>query len=193
MRTPVDYAVATVNQSFLVVTHECVENRRRAVFVHCKGFFRPVAGSAETFELFDYSSAVLFFPRPCAFEEPVSAYVGFGESFFLLHLLDDFDLGRNGRVVGAGKPKRFITRHSFETDNNILNGLVERVSHMKLSRDVGRRHHNGERFFFVVGVSLEELTLLPEVVNPLFELGIVSFVHLFHNLVSIFLFRLNYY
>ncbi len=77
MRTPVDYAVSSVNQTFFVVTYKRFQNRVRAVFVHSESGLRPVARNAECLLLLDDSSAVLLFPRPSALQESFSADVVF--------------------------------------------------------------------------------------------------------------------
>ena len=179
MGAPVDDAVAAVDEPFLVIAHECVHNRRGQVLVHGERLFRPVAGSAQPLQLFHYSAAVLLFPLPRALQEPFPADIGFGEPF-ALHLLHDFDFRRDGGVVGAGEPQRLVTLHTLKAREDVLNRLIQRVPHVKLPRDVGGRHHYGERLFLVVGMSLEILALEPEIVYPLLESGIVGLVHLFH-------------
>ena len=187
MRAPVDDAVAAIDETFLIVAHESVHHRRREVLVHRERLFGPVAGSAEAFELLDDPAAVLVLPRPRALEEALSADVRLGETLFLLHLLHDLDLRRDGGVVGAGEPERLIAAHALEADDDVLYGLVESVTHVELPRDVGGRHHYGERLFVVVGMSLEIFALEPEVVDPLLERGIVSLFHLVHLNLSFIL------
>lgn len=100
---------------------------------------------------------------------------------FRLHLVDDFEFRRDACVVGAGKPQRFVAVHTLKADDNILNGIIEGVSHVQLSRDVGGRHHNCERLFLFVDVSLKEFVFHPVIVDFLFEtLRLISFFHI-HN------------
>ena len=187
VRAPVDYAVAAVDESFLVVADKGVEDGCRAVLVHGERLFGPVAGSAEALQLLDYPAAVLLLPRPSALEETFPADIGFGQPLFLFHLLDDLDLGGYGGVICAGEPQRLKTAHALETHDYILHGLVEGVPHVQLPGDVGRRHHDGERLLVGVDMSLEISALHPEVVDPLFKLRIVCLVHRVHIEIPRFL------
>ena len=177
---PVDNPVAAVNKTFFIKADENFLHCRRQIFVHCERLFRPVARRAEAFLLFDDSAAVLMRPCPGSFKEAVATDVVFRESF-RLHLVDDFEFRRDACVVGAGKPQRFVAVHTLKADDNILNGIIEGVSHVQLSRDVGRRHHNRERLFLFVDVSLKEFVFHPVIVDFLFEtLRLISFFHI-HN------------
>ena len=182
VRAPIDDAVAAINETFLVIAHEGVHHSGGQILVHREGFLGPVAGGAQTFELLDDPAAVLLFPCPRALEELFPAHVGFGEPFLLLHLLDDLDLCRDGCVVGAGQPQRLESAHTLEAGDDVLDGMIEGVTHVQLSRDVGRGHHDRERLLLVVGMSLEVLALHPEVVDPLLERGIVGLFHFVHKI-----------
>ena len=79
----------------------------------------------------------------------------------LFQVLNDLYLGRNGGVVGSRLPQCIITLHSLITDQNILHGVVERMSHMKLSGNIWRRHHDGKRFLTAVHFRMEIAVVLP--------------------------------
>ena len=102
-RTPVNYSLSLINQTFIVKIYENFLNRSRTSVVHRKSEFRPVARRAEPFELLDYSSAVFVFPRPGSFKKSFSADVLFCKSFGF-HLIDYFNFGRDRRVVRSRKP-----------------------------------------------------------------------------------------
>ena len=52
-----------------------------AALVQGEALALPVAGGAQLLELFDYSAAVLLFPRPCALEEAVTSDIVLGNAF----------------------------------------------------------------------------------------------------------------
>ena len=66
-RTPVNYSLSLINQTFFVQINEIFFYRSRTFFVHSERQTRPVARRAERFELLDDPSAILIFPCPCPF------------------------------------------------------------------------------------------------------------------------------
>ena len=100
-------------------------------------------------------------------------------------LLNDFDLCGNGCMVRARLPQCFVSLHSLESDEDILHGLIQCVSHMKLSCYIGRGHHNGKWFFISVYFGVEIFVVQPFLVNSVFQsLGVISFgKFLAHNLL----------
>ena len=84
-------------------------------------------------------------------------------------------------MVGAGQPQGFIALHPPETDQDILQGIVKRVSHVQLARDVGRRDHDGIGLLIGVFVRAEVSLLLPAAVEFfLYVFRIVCFFHFDH-------------
>ncbi len=177
VRAPVYNSAASVYEIFVVEVYENFVNRLRALFVHCERKARPVARRAHFFELFDYSARVFILPRPRAFQKALSADALFGQPLGF-HLLDDFDLGRDRRVVGAGQPEGAIALHTLEAYYGVLHGLVHCVPHVELSRYVGGRHHYRERYLVVVAYRFKTAAFLPFLVKSVFEfLRVVSFFH----------------
>ena len=126
---PVDYLAALIDKPFFVEIYENFAYGSGAFFVHRESEPVPIAGGTELLNLFYYAVAVLFFPSPGAFEETLSAEVLFLNAF-LSHLLDNFNFGCDGRVVGTGKPQRFVALHTLIADDAVLKRLIERVTHM---------------------------------------------------------------
>ena len=177
---PVDYLGAFVDKPLVIHIDKYFFNGAGTTLVHGEAFTRPVAGRTEFFKLVYYAVAVLFFPRPCVFEELFAAYLVFVDAL-ALQLLNNFDLGRNACVVRSRLPKRGISLHSFVADKNILHGVVKRVSHVQLSRYVRRRDNYGERLFRLVYFCFEIVVFYPKIVNSVFEITrVVCFVEFFH-------------
>ena len=96
----------------------------------------------------------------------------------LLQGFNDLDLSCNTCMVSTGLPKCIISLHSLKADEGILHGGVHGVSHVQLSRDVGRRHHDGEGNLVVVDLRAEIAGFFPIGINSVFEiLGVVRLLH----------------
>ena len=64
-------------------------------------------------------------------------------------------------MVRSRLPESVITLHPFETNQNVLHRIIERMSHMKLPRNIRRRNHNGERFLRLIHLRMEIFLLHP--------------------------------
>ena len=179
-RTPIDNAASAVDEPLLIETEERFAHRFGTFFVHRERQTRPIAGRAELFKLFDDAPAVLFLPRPCAAKKFFPAEFLFGKPLFF-HLFHDFDFRGDGSVVRSRQPERAVALHTFETHEDILHRLVHGVTHVQLARNVGGRHHDGERHLRGVDLGAEAALLHPCAVNLFFKLSrIVRRLHLFH-------------
>ena len=184
-RAPVDDTVPLVNPSFFMHPHKRFGDGAVASLIHCETLAVPVAGRSELFELRHDSVAVLFPPFPALLKEAFSSKVRLGNAL-LLQRINDLDFCRDGRVVRSRLPERVIALHSLEADDNILHGLVQRVSHVQLTGDIRRRNDNGERLFAVIHLGVEILLLFPLLIQTVLNLsGIVCLGQfLFHNVSS---------
>ena len=88
---------------------------------------------------------------------------------FFFQLVNNLDLCGDCRMVSSGLPQRLIALHSLKTNQNILHGLVQSVSHVKLSGNIGRRHHNGKGFFIWIYFCMEITIIHPFFVQTLFQ------------------------
>ena len=61
----------------------------------------------------------------------------------------------------ARKPQGAVSLQSLQPGQYVLKGLVQRMSHVKLSCNVWRRHHNGKRFFIRIALCLKGCRFLP--------------------------------
>ena len=182
---PVYNAFAAINKTLFVKVGKHLANSLAAALVKGEAFSVPVAGAAELFELTDNGSAVFFFPVPCSFKEAVAPDGLFGKTLGT-HIFHDFDLGGDGSVIGSGKPKGFVALHTLHTDNNVLNGFIHGVTHMKLAGDVWRGNDYGERLFIRVYLCVEVTAVKPKLINAAFHLRrVVGFIEFFaHNSAS---------
>ena len=178
---PVDDAAALIDQALVVELAEGLAHGLGAGLVHRETAAVPVAGDAHALLLFDDAVAVLTFPVPHALKKLVAPEIIAGlPLFFSQHFLD-LDLRGNACVVNAREPERGIALHALVARQDILQCRVQRVAHVELSRDVGRRHDDGERLLRGIDCSLEISALHPKVVYFAFDrFGVVGFRQFFH-------------
>ena len=167
-RAPVRDARPLIDQPLLVKAHENFAHGTRAAIVHREALARPVARRAERSELIHDTAAVLLLPLPDALRELLaSEFVAIRtlRSKRRLHLR----LRRDARMVAAWHPKSIIALHAPPADQNVLQGIVERVPHVQLPRHIGRRNHDGKRLLSLLGFGMKESVLLPELVPSLLK------------------------
>ena len=173
--TPVDHTVAAVDETLLVQTDKDLLYRHRATLVHGEALTLPVTAGADGLQLADDTVAVLLFPSPGALQEAVATQHLLGQTLGT-HSLHNLRLGGDGSVVGAGHPQSLIALHTTPADEDILQGVVQSVTHVQLTGDVGRGHHHGIGLFliavFILGVSrgVEIVAIDPELIDALFHL-----------------------
>src|SRR3989338_5276636 len=129
--------------------------------------------------------AVLIFPFPKPFQEFFPAYVltalpFFGELFF-----NDILRGDAG-VIGPGHPKSFQALHPFIADNDVLEGVVERVAHVQNSGHIGRRNDYRIGFFLRIGLGMEKVFLFPVLAPFVFNVIEIISWRQFHTLIPYF-------
>ena len=176
MRTPVDDAVAAVDQALLVQIDEHFAHGAGTALVKGEPLARPIAGSAQLFELTGNAGLVFILPLPNALQELFAPQVVAGQALFLTQAFLHLDLRGNTGVVGAGNPNGVVSLHSLIANKNILQGFVQRVTHMELSRNVGGRNDHRKMGGFVFDVGRKQPFFAPFGVNAILKRrGIVGF------------------
>ena len=181
VRTPVDDAVALVDQALVVQVYENFADRLGAALVHREALALPVTGRAELFQLADDAVAELVLPVPDTLQKFLAAEVITGLALLLAEVLLDLDLGCDAGVVGARHPQSLVALHALGADQDILKGLVERMAHMELAGYVRRRDNDGIGFLFRVDFGMEEAGVVPEAVQLVLDrfrvVGLRQFAH----------------
>ena len=77
----------------------------------------------------------------------------------------------DARMVGARLPQHVLAAHPLEADQDVLDGIVERVPHVQRARDIGRRDHDGEGIGLGAAARLEETAGFPFGIKPGFHFG----------------------
>ena len=182
VRTPVDDAVAFVDQALFIQLAERLTHGLRAAIVHGEAAAVPVAGHAERLLLLDDAVAVLLFPRPDALEEFLAAEIVAGQALFLAQHLLDLDLRGDAGVIRARHPQGGIALHALIAREDVLQRRIERVAHVQLAGDVRGRHDDGKRLFVRIGFAGKIAAAHPHVINLAFDLfGVVDLRKLFHG------------
>ena len=131
----------------------------RANVVHGEGSAVPVAGGAEAFQLFEDDAAVLVGPVPSMFEEFLASDVVFLDAL-LSQFVHHFSFGGDGGVVGAWHPAGVFAKQAGATNQHVLDGVVEHVSHVQHTCYVGWRYHHSV-WFATVGFGAKKSEFLP--------------------------------
>jgi ribosomal protein S18 acetylase RimI-like enzyme len=84
--------------------------------------------------------------------------------------LDDV-LRRDAGVVHAGQPERVVPLHPAAPDQDVLDGVVERVADVQRAGDVRRRDHDAVRLGVLLARGREVAALDPAVVEGSFDVG----------------------
>ena len=172
-RIPVHQPLVFVDQPFAVQFDEHLYDRARQPFVHREAFARPVAGRAEPLQLVDDDAAALGLPLPDPLEKFGAAHLAPARLLTLHQLPLDHHLGRDARVIGARLPQHVAAAHPLEAAQNVLQRVVERVSHMQRTGHVRRRDHDGERpgVTALRAPGLERAAFLPDPGHAAFDIG----------------------
>ena len=102
---------------------------------------------------------------------------------FFAQLFFHTRLRRDARVVGAWKPENGFALLTGVTSEQILQGVVEDVTHVKYPGHVRRRDDDGVSFFFGRNLSAENPAFLPFFIPGILYLGrTVARIDLRHNL-----------
>ena len=174
LRIPVDQPLVAIDQPVLVELDEHPADRLRQTVVHGEALAAPVAGRAEPAQLAGDGAARFRLPLPDPPDEGVAteivARLALRRELALHH-----HLGGDAGVVGARLPQRVAPPHARETDQDVLQRVVERMPHMQAAGDVGGRDH--DRIGRGTGVrpagaaAGEGARLLPARVDAVFDVG----------------------
>ena len=88
-------------------------------------------------------------------------------------------------MVCTGYPKGGKALHSLITAENVLQSLIQRVSHVQLARYVGRRDNDGKCGLLLVRIGLEITLVAPIFIDAVlkFRRGIILRQFLIHTCV----------
>jgi len=117
-RIPIDEALASVDEPFLVKAHKHFGDGAREAVVHREAIARPIDRVAESSFLTRNRVARLRLPFPHALHERFAPDVATVLAFRVELALHDH-LRRDARVIGAGLPQRVAALHPVEASQRI--------------------------------------------------------------------------
>ena len=188
-RTPVDDTASLVDPALFMHFTEHFGYGLITALIHGKAFSVPVTGGTKLFQLADDPSAILLLPVPGALKKAFPSEILLTDAFFL-QFLYDLDLCRNAGMVCSGLPERIVALHPLKADQDILHGIIQRMPHVKLSRNIWGRDHNRKRGFGMINFRMEVLLIKPLLVKSVFNpFGVIGLCKFFAHIVSPFLYR----
>ena len=183
---PVGDAESLIDKTFFVERNKNFTDSPGAYIVHGKPFPFPVAGRAETANLQSNAVSEFFLPLPYSFQELFTAQIVLIETF-LGNLLFHLHLGSNACMVLARQPEYVVALHSFITNKDILQCIIQGMTHMQLACYVWRRQHNAVWFLGRIRFIMKYIMILPELIPLLLNRSGVIFAkifkicHIFHS------------
>ena len=170
-----EHAVAVVLEMRHGMRTKDLLDRLGAAPVHSEALPLPVRGTPQLLQLIDNRAAVFLSPVPAVFQELLPADGQLVNPLFLQGI-GHLDFRGDGRVIRPRLPEGFIALHALVADQNILHGIIQGMTHMQLSGDIGRGHDNGEGLLIPVHLSVKISLILPFLIqadlNPLGIIGL---------------------
>ena len=169
---PVHQPLVAIDQPGLVEADEGPAHGPAQALVHGEALAAPVGRIAEPPHLADDRAAGFRLPLPDLGDERLaaelaSALVAAGGRELAL----DDHLGGDARMVGAGLPQHVEAAHPVETDERVLDRVVEGVAHMQAAGHVGRRQHDAVGRGGVIAFGRERARRFPLGVDAGLDLG----------------------
>ena len=168
VRAPVDDTAALVDQTLFVQVYKDFLNSLRATLVHGEALTAPVTRRTELLELGNDAVAILVLPVPNALEELFTTQIITGLALIDTQVFFNLDLGCDTCMVGAGHPECGIALHALGTDQDILKGLIECMTHVQLTGNVRGRDDDGKGLLVLVYLCVEESGIVPELIQFIF-------------------------
>ncbi len=179
LRIPVDHTQATIDVAFAIEVDEHLDDTLRSRRVHRERRAVPVARSTQTAQLLQYDATMLVGPVPGMLEELLTGQVVLLDALFS-QTLHHLGLGGYRRMVGTGHPAGILALHPCTTHKDILNCIVEHVTHVEHTSHIGRRNDNRVGLA-AIGLRTEQLIVNPILVPFTFDLFRVVFASYFHT------------
>ncbi len=186
-RAPVHKVFTAIDKIALVQRDKYFAHRLRKAFVERKPLAAPVDARSNALKLIIDECAMFFRDFPGLFDKGFAADLGALAAFLAQFALNDI-LGRNTGMIGARQPERWNALHPAVADLDILEAVVERMSHMEYARYVGWRNDNGKGSFPLVYFRLKMALGFPHFVDtPLKCFWVIRLreLHRFHLFLHI--------
>ncbi len=118
------------------------------------------------FQLVENPRFVLVFPLPDPFHQFLTAQVVTRLTFLLEQPPLDDGLRRDTGMIGAGQPERIKALHALETNQDVLQCVVQGVTQMECAGNIWRRDHDGKWLFRWIGNGVKIASRFPHLIQP---------------------------
>ena len=86
-------------------------------------------------------------------------------------------LGSDTGVIGTRHPQDVVAAQSPVAAQNILQSIIQSVTHMEHTGNIRRRYHNGIACFFTFLLGRKQPLTFPEIIPAFFNVvGLITFV-----------------
>ena len=185
MRVPVHQPFGAVNQALLIHINKGLRDRFGHFITWIFGIAerellaRPITAGPKTAKLLGDIPAAFLLPLPNMLKKLLAAH--FLARFPLTcELTLDDHLRGNARMVRPRLPEHVFAAHTLKADEDILDRIINRMTHMQIARYIGRRDNNGIGFKRCVHARLERAGLFPHLIEARLGLfGVERFIE--HN------------
>lgn len=147
---PVHHALATVQEFAIKKGLEGHLHRVGESLIHGEASAAPVTGTAHLLELVDDEITVLDFPFPYFFYEVFTSKLSVIDTL-CIQLFSHHRLRGDTCVIRSRYPQSIEAIHSLVANENILNRIVDGVSHVESARHVRWRNDDAEGFLIDFG------------------------------------------
>ena len=167
-RTPVDDPGSFIDISLFIQLDKDVLNSPGTTFIHGETLSVPVTGNPQLFQLVFDRSGILFLPLPGSLKKAFPSQLFLVDSLFF-QLIRYLDFRRDRRMVCSRNPQGIVAFHPFIADQDILQRIIQCVSHVEFSGNIRRRHHRSKRLSAPVNFSMKILVFAPFFVSLVFN------------------------
>ncbi len=157
---PIHEPLAAIDQPALPKRLEGMKDGLRASLVHREGLALPVERSAQAAQLAQDRLLTVPRPRLHAVVERLAAH-GPAVDPLGLELLFHHVLRRDAAVIGARDPAGLVAGEAVVADQDVLQGVVQRVADVQRAGHVRRRDHDREGLGAGTGLRAEEARRVP--------------------------------
>ena len=173
LRIPVHHAESAIDESLVIEVNENLDDTLRTLLVHREGSAVPVTAGTQAAQLLQDDATVLISPVPSVLQELFTCQVTLFDALFgeLLHHLC---LSRNRGMVSTRYPAGILTFHACTAHQDILNRIVQHVSHVEHTSHVWWWDHDCIRLTGV-GFAGEQFVVQPILIPFRFDLFWVIF------------------
>ena len=159
LRVPVHHAHTAVNESLVIQVAEHLDDALAADFIHRKAGAVPVTAGTQLAQLLQNDTSVLLGPCPGMLQELLTGQVSLLDSL-CGQTVHHLGLSGNRSVVGTRHPAGILAFHAGAAHQNILNGIVQNVSHVQHTGYVWRWDYHGI-WLAAIGLRAEQLVVKP--------------------------------